>query len=74
VNLPSLRTTVGDMVSEVRRRSPTAAQLITWREDPGIRRIVQSWPSRFDMSRAADLGLLPDGSFAEMVDEFVRDR
>ena len=73
LNLPSLRTTVGDMVTEVCRRSPTAAQLITWREDPSIRRIVQSWPNRFDMSRAADLGLLPDGSFAEMVDEYVRD-
>jgi len=52
----------------------TAAQLITWREDPGIRRIVQSRPSRFDMSRAADLGLLPDDSFADVVDEFERDR
>jgi D-erythronate 2-dehydrogenase len=42
LNLPSLRTAVGDMIAEVCRRSPTAAQLITWREDPAIRRIVQS--------------------------------
>ena len=74
LNLPSLRITVADMVTEVISRSPTAAQLITWSEDPGIRRIVQSWPSRFDMSRAANLGLFPDTSFAELVDEFVRDR
>ncbi|MGI8880850.1 MAG: D-erythronate dehydrogenase [Jatrophihabitans sp.] len=71
LNLPSLRVTVGEMVAEVQRRSPETAELITWEVDESVRAIVQSWPHRFDLTRSAGLGLQPNASFADVVDEFI---
>jgi len=61
VNLPALSTTVADMVAALERSAgPPASALIDWVPDPGVARIVTSWPARFRADRAARLGLEPD--------------
>ena len=60
VNLPALTVTVGDMVAALERAAgPAVTRLIDWVPDPGVARIVTSWPARFHTERAEGLGLPP---------------
>jgi len=68
VNLPALTVTVGEMVAALEQAAgPAVTRLIDWAPDPGITRIVTSWPARFHSERAAGLGLLPDPDFGSVV-------
>lgn len=72
LTLPGLVTSVAEMVEEVRRvGGEAAAKRIHFRPDPDIRRIVDSWPTRFRTERALALGLKGDQSIAEIVDDFA---
>ncbi|MDM0105946.1 SDR family oxidoreductase [Variovorax sp. J22R24] len=74
LNLPSLSTTVGEMAAALGRVAGTAAtELLDRTPDPMIRRIVKSWPGRFETVRARALGLESDASFEEVVREYVRE-
>jgi D-erythronate 2-dehydrogenase len=74
VNLPSLSTTVGEMAAALERvAGPAATALLDRTPEPTIRRIVKSWPGRFDTPRARALGLGSDESFDAVIREYVRE-
>lgn len=74
VNLPPLRTTVGDMAAALQRVAGTdATSLLDWTPDPAIERLVSTWPGDVQSARAGALGLLPDTDFESIVREYVRE-
>ena len=74
IQLPGLLTTVGDMVTALRRvAGPGVAERITFRPDPAIERIVAGWPVRFAARRAAALGFRGDEDVPTIIEEFIRD-
>jgi D-erythronate 2-dehydrogenase len=74
VNLPALTVTVGEMLDTLRQIAGNAvADLVSVEPDPAVEAIVGSWPSRFDNSRAAALGLTADASFANVVAQYRDD-
>lgn len=48
-------------------------RMIRWEADPLIQRIIGSWPSRWDMSRAQMLGFKGDRDFESIVRAFIAD-
>ncbi len=72
MNLPALTTTPGMMLAaldEVTGRS--TSDLIDWEHQPAVAAIVESWPSRVVTERASRLGLRPNTSFAEIIEEYL---
>lgn len=74
VNLPALSVTVAEMLDTLRCvAGDSVADLVSVEPDPAIEAIVGSWPSRFDNSRATELGLTGDASFADVVQQYRDD-
>ncbi|MEO5659374.1 MAG: D-erythronate dehydrogenase [Polaromonas sp.] len=74
LNLPALSTTVGELAAALGRVAGRAAlDLLDWQPETRIAAIVGGWPSRFDATRARDLGLLPDASVDALVAQYLRD-
>jgi len=74
LNLPSLATTVGEMAAALERVAGRAAtDLLDRTPDAAIRRIVKTWPGRFDTPRARALGLTADESFDAVIRAYVRE-
>jgi D-erythronate 2-dehydrogenase len=74
MNLPALRTTVGEMAAALERvAGKTATGLLDWTEDPAILKLVKTWPGNVQAARATGLGLLPDADFESIVREYVRE-
>jgi nucleoside-diphosphate-sugar epimerase len=72
VNLPALTVSVADMLATLRQMAgDTVAGLVTIAPDPAVEAIVGSWPSTFDNTRAAALGLDPDPCFASLVRDYI---
>jgi nucleoside-diphosphate-sugar epimerase len=68
VNLPALSISVADMATALTRvAGPEVSTLIDWTPDPGIARIVASWPARVRADRARRLGLTPDPDFDSII-------
>ena len=73
VNLPALRTRVGDLAQALGRLAgPAATDLLDWQPDPRIAAIVGGWPSQFDARRAERLGLTPDTSPDALLQAYVQ--
>src|SRR6185369_3006582 len=74
VNLPSLRTTVGEMAAALERVAGKAAtQLLDWTPDPAILRLVKTWPGNVASARARALGLQADTDFEAIVRAYARE-
>jgi nucleoside-diphosphate-sugar epimerase len=74
VNLPSLRTTVGEMAAALERVAGTAATaLLDWTPDPAIVKLVKTWPGDVTFQRARGLGLHPDDDFETVVRDYIRE-
>ena len=74
LNLPSLRTTVGEMAGALERVAGKAATaLLDWTPDPAIVRLVKTWPGNVMFERAQGLGLQADGDFETVVREYIRE-
>ena len=74
LNLPALKTTVREMAEALRRVGGQAAyDLLDWRIDPPIARIVATWPGNVASPRANALGLSADADFEGVVREYVRE-
>jgi nucleoside-diphosphate-sugar epimerase len=74
INLPALRTTVGEMAAALERvAGADATGLLDWTPDPAIERLVSTWPGDVQATRARGLGLLPDPDFEGIVREYVRE-
>jgi len=74
MNLPALRTTVGDMAAALERvAGPAATALLDWTPEPAIIRVVSTWPGAIASTRARALGLLPDPDFETIVRDYIRE-
>jgi nucleoside-diphosphate-sugar epimerase len=74
VNLPALRTSVGEMAAALERVAGKAAtQLLDWTPDPAILRLVRTWPGNVASARARALGLEADTDFESVVRAYVRE-
>jgi len=74
VNLPALRTSVGEMAGALERVAGKAATvLLDWTPDPAILRLVKTWPGHVVSARASGLGLQPDTDFESVVREYIRE-
>ncbi len=74
INLPALRTTVGDMAAALHRVAGTAGtDLLDWTPDPAVMRLVSSWPGNIASARARALGLKADVDFETVVRDYVRE-
>ncbi|MEO7887916.1 MAG: D-erythronate dehydrogenase [Polaromonas sp.] len=72
VNLPALKTTVGEMAQAlVRTAGKDVADLIDWIPDPAIANIVANWPADIDAARARALGLQPDADFESIIATYL---
>jgi len=74
VNVPGITIRVAEMVETLERLGGNAAgELITYERNHLVERIVASWPSRFDTSRASDLGFPPSDTFEQAVSDFMQE-
>jgi len=74
VNLPALRTSVGEMAAALERVAGKAgSNLLDWTPDPAILRLVKSWPGNVASARANALGLQSDSDFESIVREYIRE-
>jgi len=74
VMLPGIRVTVAEMIEALRAvAGDEAVARIRFADDPRIRAIVESWPSRFETARAEALGFQADKDFREIVAAFMAD-
>lgn len=74
LNLPGVTVTVREMVEVLGRiAGQSSTRLIRWEPDPAIQRIIHTWPTRWDMSRAHMLGFKGDQDFESIVRAFIKD-
>jgi nucleoside-diphosphate-sugar epimerase len=74
LNLPGISVTVDEMVAALREVAGDAAvKRIEWQPDPFLEKIVGSWPGRWDMTRAEQLGLKGESSFADVIRSYIED-
>lgn len=74
MNLPALRTNVGEMAAALARVAGKAAtDLLDWTPDPAIQRVVSTWPGNIASTRARALGLLPDADFESIIRDYIRE-
>ena len=74
IPLPGLTLSVNEMVAALGRIAGAAAvQLIRWEPDATIQRIIDSWPTRVEATRAKALGFKADQSFDEIVRAHIED-
>ncbi len=74
MNLPSLRTSVGEMTDALERVGGKAATaLLDWTPDAAVQKLVKTWPGNVASARANALGLQPDKDFESVVREYIRE-
>jgi D-erythronate 2-dehydrogenase len=74
VNVPGITVSVSGMISALKTVAGQAvADRINFGESPTVRRIVSSWPARFDVARALALGFRSDIDFESLIREFLAD-
>ena len=74
INLPALRTSVGDMAAALERVAGRAAtDLLDWTPDPAILKLVKTWPGNVASARAQALSLLPDTDFESVIRDYIRE-
>ncbi|MEN5161483.1 D-erythronate dehydrogenase [Achromobacter spanius] len=74
INLPGVSVTAAEMAQALREvAGDEVADRISWQADARVERIVGSWPGRWDTTRATQLGLTGDGSFADIVRAYMAD-
>jgi nucleoside-diphosphate-sugar epimerase len=74
VNAPGITVTVAEMIASLERiAGPEVTARISFGEAAAVRRIVSSWPSRFDVTRARDLRFFRDPGFDDLIRGFIED-
>ena len=72
INLPALRTTVGEMAAALQRvAGKPATDLLDWVPDPAVMRMVSTWPGNIASARAKALGLKADADFDSVMRDYV---
>ncbi|KAG8626734.1 hypothetical protein KVT40_005679 [Elsinoe batatas] len=72
VNLPGITASVGEMLAALEKVGGKEARGLVKREEasPEIKAMLDSWPVRFDVSRALGLGFVRDQGFEGAVRDF----
>ncbi|RMZ19783.1 hypothetical protein D0859_16219 [Hortaea werneckii] len=72
VNLPGITATVKEMLDALREVGGEEALKLVKREkaSPEIKAMLDSWPIRFDVSKALNLGFVADQNFKGAVEDF----
>lgn len=74
LNLPGISVSVDEMIAALREvAGEAAARRIRFEEDERIVKIVGSWPGQWDTSRAEQLGLRGDATFADVIRAYLGD-
>jgi nucleoside-diphosphate-sugar epimerase len=74
MNLPALSITVMEMVAALEALDfPGVLGTITWEKDDQLQAIVDGWPRYFVSDEASRLAIQADGSFTEILRDFVDD-
>ncbi|WP_377298324.1 D-erythronate dehydrogenase [Rhizobium sp. SGZ-381] len=74
LTMPGLSALVGEEIEALRRvAGEKAVSLIRREPDPVIARIVAGWPTRFDASRATQLGFRAEATFDEIIRIHIED-
>jgi nucleoside-diphosphate-sugar epimerase len=82
LNLPGISVSVDEMVAALREVANEVAggtvgeevvKRIAWEPDARVEKIVGSWPGQWDCTRAEQLGLRGDRSFAEVIRGYIAD-
>lgn len=73
VNLPGITASVGDMLEALKEVGGQKAVDLVKREKPSdeIKNMLDSWPVRFDVKKALDLGFVGDDGFKQAVEDFA---
>ena len=75
VNFPGLSVTSAEMLASLERfGGPEARARVRCELDPGVMRIVGTWPGAFDVSRALSLGFQVDHDIDAIVRQFMVDQ
>ncbi|KAL4907998.1 hypothetical protein BDW74DRAFT_189322 [Aspergillus multicolor] len=71
INVPGICVTVQEMMDALAKiGGEDKLALLKEKEDPILRPILDSWPTRFDNSQAISLGMKRDSSFEEAVKDY----
>jgi nucleoside-diphosphate-sugar epimerase len=72
--LPSLDVTVKDIGDGLKRvAGQKAYDLIEWKIDPMIQKIVAGWPKRMAAKRSLAMGFTVDASVDELIQNYIDD-
>lgn len=73
-NIPGITVTVQQMVEALRAvGGDEAVKLVRNEKDEETEKIVLSWPTRLDISRAKKLGYAEDGPLEQTLREYIED-
>ncbi|KAH1487852.1 hypothetical protein KXX06_003697, partial [Aspergillus fumigatus] len=71
INVPGICVTVQEMMDALEKvGGKDKLALLKEKEDPTLRPILDSWPTRFDNSQAIALGFKRDSSFEQAVQDY----
>lgn len=74
VNLPGICISVGEMIEALREVAGSeAVSLVKFKRDEMIERMVATFPSKWDNTRALRLGFDVDKSFVDIIRHYIRD-
>ena len=74
VNLPGLTVSICQMLSALKKvGGEEALRLVEEKRDEAIEKIVETWSTRFDISRAKMLGFEDDGTLEETLQAYLED-
>lgn len=71
INIPGIRVTIQDMMDALEKvGGKDKLKLLKEKEDPTLKPILHSWPTRFDNAHAINLGYKRDTSFEQAVRDY----
>ncbi|MEW9583417.1 D-erythronate dehydrogenase [Paraburkholderia sp. DGU8] len=74
LNLPGISVSVDEMIAALRKvAGDEVAKRIVREPDARVEKIVGSWPGKWDTSRAEQLGLSGERSFADVIRSYIAD-
>jgi nucleoside-diphosphate-sugar epimerase len=69
-----LSVTVREMVQALEQvAGKQVCELIEWKEDPNITRLVNTWPGDFEVKRAKAMGFKADDNYANIIKAHIED-
>ena len=73
-NIPGITVTVHEMLEALKAvGGDQAVKLVESQRDEETEKIVLSWPTRLDISRAKSLGYIEDGPLEQTLREYIED-